>query len=198
MNTFETKTATDLVRQFSNLGSEGYILTLYRDNLDRPCGKLERVSKRSKLGTKLVKHIYADTEEKLVNFFSKKYDEIFTNLNTRAAKKAAQVLEQEKLSASIKEGDMFYTSWGYDQTNMDFYVVVKKTSSRGVMLQQVGCDVVETVDWCSHKIKINKSKLIGSPFRKLLRGDFIPLNSFSYAWKFEDENKIFVSDTSRY
>ena len=110
MNTLKTKATADLVRQFSNLGSEGYRLSFYRDDLDRPCGKLERVSKRSKLGTKLVKHGFADTEEKIVDFFSKKYDEIFTNLNTKAAKKAVETLKQEKLSASIKDGDMFYTS----------------------------------------------------------------------------------------
>ena len=66
------------------------------------------------------------------------------------------------------------------------------------MLQQVGCDIVETADWCSQKIKINKSKLIGLLFRKVLKGDSISLNSYSHVCKFENENKIFICDFSIY
>lgn len=28
---------------------------------------------------------------------------------------------------TVKVGDIFYTSWGYDQTNIDFYEIVGKT-----------------------------------------------------------------------
>ena len=34
----------------------------------------------------------------------------------------------------IKEGDIFYASWGYEQTNIDFYRVVKKVGKASVML----------------------------------------------------------------
>ena len=34
----------------------------------------------------------------------------------------------------IKEGDIFYSSWGYEQTNIDFYKVVKKVGKASVML----------------------------------------------------------------
>lgn len=38
----------------------------------------------------------------------------------------------------IKVGDIFYHSWGYDQTNIDFYEVVKRMKSSVVirMIQQ--------------------------------------------------------------
>lgn len=198
MNTFQTTEAKDLVSKFSTLGREGYKLTLYKDDLNRPCGKLERVSKRSKLGIKLVKHGWADTEEKILDFFSKKYDEILANINAKAKRNETLKIVREKQANSVKEGDMFYSSWGYDQTNIDFYVVVKKTSATGVVLQQVGCDVVKTVDWCSYNVKINKNKPIGLPFRKKLSGNSVHLKSYITASKFEDANKVFYCDHSKH
>jgi hypothetical protein len=40
---------------------------------------------------------------------------------------AESLKKQIKKMVDIKRGDLFYTSWGYDQTNYDF-VVVKKLS----------------------------------------------------------------------
>ena len=40
------------------------------------------------------------------------------------AKLAAAYLNQ-RTAAAVVEGDIFVSSWGYDQTNVDFYQVVK-------------------------------------------------------------------------
>tara|TARA_R100000697_G_scaffold21892_3_gene29324 strand:- start:223 stop:573 length:351 start_codon:yes stop_codon:yes gene_type:complete len=34
---------------------------------------------------------------------------------------------------NIKVGDIFYRSWGYDQTNIDYYVVIKKIGKSSAM-----------------------------------------------------------------
>jgi hypothetical protein len=47
----------------------------------------------------------------------------------------ATVVEAEK--QEVKVGDIFYTSWGYDQTNVEFYKVVRATKS-SVWIQQTG------------------------------------------------------------
>lgn len=39
-----------------------------------------------------------------------------------------QARQTEILEADIKLGDYFYTSWGYDQTNIDYMVVVSVTA----------------------------------------------------------------------
>lgn len=44
-------------------------------------------------------------------------------------------IEPEK--QEVKVGDIFYTSWGYDQTNVEFYKVVRATKS-SVWVQQTG------------------------------------------------------------
>ena len=45
------------------------------------------------------------------------------------------------MSHTIKPGDVFVESWGYDQTNIDCYVVTRTTPA-SVYLQQCGAEVV--------------------------------------------------------
>jgi hypothetical protein len=52
-----------------------------------------------------------------------------------AAATAAQILA---LGPTVKVGDLFYDSWGYDQTQVDFYEVVGLTpSGKSVRVQKV-------------------------------------------------------------
>lgn len=37
----------------------------------------------------------------------------------------------------VKVGDLFYTSWGYDQTNIDFFQVIKLVGDSSVRVRQV-------------------------------------------------------------
>ena len=37
----------------------------------------------------------------------------------------------------VKVGDIFYTSWGYDQTNVDFFRVIR-TSKASIWVQETG------------------------------------------------------------
>jgi len=45
----------------------------------------------------------------------------------KAHRKANEATEAAALLATIKVGDIWSCSWGYEQTNVDFYVVVKVT-----------------------------------------------------------------------
>lgn len=51
--------------------------------------------------------------------------------------------EARKKSDGIVVGSVLYDSWGWEQTNIDFYVVVKKTDS-SAWLQKVGNQTTET------------------------------------------------------
>jgi hypothetical protein len=43
----------------------------------------------------------------------------------------------EKVKVQPKVGDILYSSWGYDQTNIEFFKVVK-VSEFSVWIQEVG------------------------------------------------------------
>ncbi len=57
--------------------------------------------------------------------------------------------------SSYQVGDILSYSWGYDQTNIDFFVVVKRTeSAKGVVfltLQEVAASVSDEVGFMTYK-----------------------------------------------
>lgn len=46
----------------------------------------------------------------------------------------------EKTKVEVKVGDIFYTSWGYDQTNVEFFKVVRVSKS-SVWVQETGQEI---------------------------------------------------------
>ena len=42
----------------------------------------------------------------------------------------------------IRPGDLFYTSWGYDQTNIDFVVVVESKTGKTVCCKMGKADIM--------------------------------------------------------
>ena len=54
----------------------------------------------------------------------------------RTLKKLAEIKQYKEPIHNIKIGDIFYNSWGYEQTNIDFYQVVAVTK-KTISLRQV-------------------------------------------------------------
>lgn len=52
--------------------------------------------------------------------------------------------EARKAASTVKVGDIFYTSWGYDQTNVNFYKVVSVRGKQTVELREIGSKIVST------------------------------------------------------
>lgn len=50
-----------------------------------------------------------------------------------------------------KVGDILYSSWGYDQTNIEFFKVVK-TSEFSVWIQKVGSEVIAITGWAHQDV----------------------------------------------
>lgn len=73
----------------------------------------------------------------------------------------------EKACKEIKEGDIFYNSWGYEQTNVDFYIVTGRPSKCFVELTPIACKTVgEPTSWCSDRVTANPNAKIGDPERR--------------------------------
>jgi hypothetical protein len=59
-----------------------------------------------------------------------------------------QLQKTEKVEDHIKVGDVYYSSWGYEQTNVDFYQVVEVKGKR-VRLVEIGKSEVESSGYSS-------------------------------------------------
>lgn len=68
----------------------------------------------------------------------KRVTEFFMNLESHEKMMAERRAEREK-PHGLNVGDVIYNSWGYDQTNIDFYVIVKATANY-VWLQPIACE----------------------------------------------------------
>jgi hypothetical protein len=64
-------------------------------------------------------------------------DRYFENLESRKAEKAKRQAEKTAFEHTLKEGDILYTSWGYDQTNIDYYQVTKLVGKKSVKIRRV-------------------------------------------------------------
>lgn len=74
----------------------------------------------------------------------------------------------ETAKHDIKPGDIFYSSWGYDQTNVDYYVVTRLVGRCSIELQEIGTAIVETTGHGIHRVKPDPSVRIKAPFLKRL------------------------------
>jgi len=52
----------------------------------------------------------------------------------------------------VKVGDIFYASWGYEQTNVQFYKVVRATE-KTVWVQELMQVVIEQTSWASETVR---------------------------------------------
>lgn len=84
----------------------------------------------------------------------------------------------------LKVGDVLVSSWGYEQTNIDYYLVTKLVGSQSVELVEIGREIVPTGDMTGTCVP-DKSKIIGEPMRKKVDGVSVKLSSFASAHKKE-------------
>lgn len=97
-------------------------------------------------------------------------------------------------ATTVNEGDIFVCSWGYDQTNVDFYEVVELTpSGKSVRLQMIDQEVVES-NGPSERVRAVPGTGSGDVFTKRLRSyEFrgntehsVTLTSYSSAYRMSD------------
>lgn len=69
-------------------------------------------------------------------------DEATTRARAEAERESKR--RTREMRERVKVGDIFHHSWGYDQTQCDFYEVTAKTKSGAtVTVREIGCRVVE-------------------------------------------------------
>lgn len=105
-------------------------------------------------------------------------------------------------------GTILYSSWGYDQTNIEFYKVVK-VSEKSVWIQELKNQIVEQVGFMSEKVvpsdefrkggwvkapdgigQVYDPDYIAPPERKLWsKHGGVRLSSFQSAWIWDGQSK---------
>ena len=82
---------------------------------------------------------------------------------------------------SYKVGNILYSSWGYDQTNIDYYQVIEKTAKM-VTIQKIASESVEThCGGAYESVMPTKDNFIGKPIKKKVGAYGVKLNSYATA-----------------
>jgi len=112
----------------------------------------------------------------------------------KAIAKSKQERKEKRLAPStLKEGAILYSSWGYEQTNIDFYQVTKVIGSRSVEIRELAQERTPTA-WEQGETMPKPGVFIGEPMRKLVRDqNTININSYASAWMWEGKPKHFTS-----
>ena len=109
-------------------------------------------------------HYKYATVEKRDAAIEKFFDDQVEVAKIKAERAEAAKARKQEAKEKVKVGDIFCGSWGYDQTNQEFYQVVEK---KGVTckLQEIGQQRVETHETCEY-VRPNPEIKIGEPVTK--------------------------------
>lgn len=115
-----------------------------------------------------------------------------------AKRKAEAKAKRAAFKHSLKVGDVLKSSWGYDQTNIDYYEITK-VIGKYVEAREIGCESVET-GWLQGKSIPVPGKFVGPAKRYLVQeGNRIKVRSFAYAYPIQPREiapgvKVFDAD----
>jgi len=100
--------------------------------------------------------------------------------------------EKRNWNSGAQVGDILYSSWGYDQTNIDFYQVTG-VGKKQIVIREIGKRVVKE-DEISERVIAAPNKFVGRAQKKMPKpagrdGYSVKLNSFSNAYIWDGKPK---------
>jgi len=113
---------------------------------------------------------------------AKKLDNFFASLAINVASKAARAEERKASGRGLEVGDVLVSSWGYDQTNIDYYEVTRLIGEKQVEIRKIGAEIEET-GWLRGRSVPAPGKFIGEPMVKLARNGSVSIASYASASK---------------
>ena len=106
--------------------------------------------------------------------------------NFMDSEKAKALSKPKKATAErvLEVGDVLRSSWGYDQTNVDYYLVTALVGASSVTIVEIGSKAVTRGNMCGTCVP-DTSKIIGEPMTKRAMGDRVRIASYATARKEE-------------
>lgn len=157
---------------------------------DKKTAKCVRFTTRARFGYKVeFNFIYASIE--------RMYDHCAMYL--RDLNEANRIKEERKIARAaarvtaletVKEGDIYVASWGWEQTNIDAYQVVAKKGATVTLREIATASVEGTESFMSDQCVPVKNEFIGGEFKKRITGKYINIDDVRMA-SLAEEGKTF-------
>lgn len=142
-------------------------------------GKIQAVGYIGKAGKPAFNYTFRD-----VNQLSKYISEWRNGLLQVAKYKAERKAAKKDFAPTLAVGDILRSSWGYDQTNIDYYEVTK-VLGKYVEIRELSQESKET-GFMSGQCIPTPGNFIGKPMRKKVQqGNSVKIESYAYAYPVE-------------
>lgn len=128
------------------------------------------------------------TEEQKNEYLEKTWERLEKLQADQARYKAEQKAKKEAALQSLKVGDIYVATWGYDQTNVNFYKVTKVNGANIglVELLQTSVEIGEGYSSMSdHRMPREDAPVGEMMTRRISAGGYIKIDSVVWAKKWE-------------
>ena len=93
--------------------------------------------------------------------------------------------ERQAKARGLDVGDILVSSWGYDQTNIEFYQVTALIGRTMVEIRPIASETVSEPGWMQEYVRAVPGSFVGKPQRRKASDGYVSITSFSGAWKDE-------------
>lgn len=149
---------------------------LYTNYMDEPCA----IGYQGRATNPSFDYRYSSKEKRFESIKS-----FIESCNKKETEKPSRKLA----SHDLQVGDVLVSSWGYDQTNVDYYLVQKRIGKSMVQIVEIGAKTVSDDTFYSSHVLPNPSRIIGEPMKKRVTNGRVRITSCQGAYKKADLTK---------
>lgn len=120
---------------------------------------------------------------------ARRIGEYFAAIEAQEASKAARAAEQVAKGRGVEVGDVLRSSWGYEQTNIDYFEVVGLVGKSMVEIRKIAAES-EGTDWMQGKSVPAPGQYIGEAMRRVAKDGRVKIDDVRSAWRVEPMAKI--------
>ncbi len=154
-----------------NIKIKEHKIELSENQKGQPVARYYRMmlSGKNKGEYKLAQGFYFMTEEKRTKWVSEKIADIKARIADEEKTKNAKKEIRANMKHDFEVGQIYYASWGYDQTNIDFYKIVE-VKEKSVVVVEIGASYVPGTQGmdCSN-VAPDPDKECGKPELKVIQ-----------------------------
>lgn len=152
-----------LVIEFASLG---YTLTFGENRNGKPTASCRRTG--GSLRVKPLLHYYYSTEDQMMQSVNAALTNLKTNLKSREEMKNRKKEVRANMVNPFSVGDILYNSWGYEQTNIDFYQIIE-VGKKSVKIMRIKSKYEGDCGFMSNYVSPDKDNFYGEPKTKILQ-----------------------------
>lgn len=150
----------NLIEKYESLG---YVLNLKNEPLI--IANCMRIKSKSRFPKPLFNFRFRSSE-RMIEFCTEWIERVEINVNAENERKAKKKEAQKNMKHNFVEGMIIYNSWGYDQTNIDFYQVTQSKEKSVILRKISSCYVSGSEGFMCANFKPIKDCFIGQPMLK--------------------------------